>query len=108
MPLHFAASRSGQDAILARIFGHRVEVQAANDNGRPMGELMGDPQVLRATLLHFARYGLSAADAARDEAVAAFGANDEDAGRRWLAICRQLDRRMARRLERSQVTSLQA
>ncbi|PLK24363.1 hypothetical protein [Novosphingobium sp. TH158] len=107
MPLHFAASRTGNDAILARMFERKGPSRAANDNGRPIGDLMADPQVLRSTLLHFARHGLAAADVARNEAVAAFAANDEQNGRHWLAICRQLDRRMARRLE-SQVAQLQA
>ncbi|MCW1402157.1 hypothetical protein OKA06_07385 [Novosphingobium sp. MW5] len=99
MPLHFAASRIGNDAILARMFVRRMPGRAANDNGRAIGDLMADPQVLRETLLHFARYGMGAAAVARREAVIAFDADNDAEGRRWLAICRQLDRRMARGLE---------
>jgi hypothetical protein len=99
MPLHFAASRTGNDAILARIFERRVPARASNDNGRAIGDLMADPQVMRETLLHFARFGLGAAASARNEAASAFEAGNDDEGRRWLAICRQLDRRMARKLE---------
>lgn len=99
MPLHFAASRTGNDAILARIFERKGPSRPANDNGRLIGDLMSDPKVLRDTLLHFARYGMAAAQAAREEAVAAFELDDEAEGRRWLAICRQLDKRLARRVE---------
>jgi hypothetical protein len=99
MPLHFAASRIGNDAILARIFERRMPSRAVNDNGRAIGDLMSDPQVLRETLLHFARHGMGAAAVARIEAVKAFDAGDDASGRKWLAICRQLDRRMARGLE---------
>lgn len=99
MPLHFAASRTGNDAILARMFVRRIPARGANDNGRAIGDLMADPQVLRDTLLHFARHGMAAAAVARSEAIQAFDADNDAEGRRWLAICRQLDRRMARGLE---------
>ena len=99
MALTFAASRTGNDAILARIFARRAVSRGANDNGRAIGDLMSDPQVLRDTLLHFARHGMGAAAVARREAAEAFDAGNETSGRQWLAICRQLDRRMARGLE---------
>ncbi len=101
MPLHFAASRIGHDAILARTLSSPRTVRAANDNGRPLGEIMGKPEVLRATLLHFAKHGLAAADQARSNAEAAHRSGEEEVYRHWLAICRQLDRRLARRLESS-------
>lgn len=99
MPLHFAASRIGHDAILARALSCPRPVRAANDNGRPLGDIMAKPEVLRATLLHFAKHGLAAADQARCYAEAAQRSGEEEAYRHWLAICRQLDRRLARRLE---------
>lgn len=105
MALTFAASRTGNDAILARIFTRRAVSRGANDNGRAIGDLMSDPQVLRDTLLHFARHGMGAAAVARREAAEAFDAGNDTIGRQWLAICRQLDRRMARGLE-SQVCAL--
>ncbi len=99
MPLRFAASRTGNDAILARILGRKTPACPCNDNGRAIGDLMADPKVMRETLLHFARFGLGAAASARSQATIAFNAGNDDEGRRWLAICRQLDRRMARSIE---------
>lgn len=100
MSLRFAASRSGNDAILARALTCVLPESVANDNGRPLGDIMGNPQMLRATLLHFARHGLSAADQARLEAERARLEGREDDCRHWIAVCRQLDRRMASRIGR--------
>jgi hypothetical protein len=101
MSLRFAASRQGNDAILARALTCVLPDSVANDNGRPLGDIMGNPQMLRATLLHFARHGLSAADQARIEAERARLEEREDDFRHWIAVCRQLDRRMANRIEGS-------
>ncbi len=54
--------------------------------------------MLRASLRHFAEHGLAAATHARAKAEAAWFADDRDAYRWWLGICRTLDRRMARDL----------
>ncbi len=99
MPLHFAARRNGHDAVVARILTPRIPRRGANDNGRAIGDLMGDPAVLRATLMHFARHGLGAAELARAQAEAAHAKGDDATFRHWLAVLRQLDRRMALRME---------
>ena len=99
MSLRFAARRNGNDALVARILTPGFPRNAANENGRAIGDLMSDPAVLRATLLHFARHGLAAAELARGQAEAARANGDDATFRHWLAVCRQLDRRMATRLE---------
>ena len=99
MSLHFAASRTGNDALLARALTYTPPRRSANDNGRPLGELMAEQQVLRTALLHFAKFGLRAADTAREQAETARRLGDDDGFRHWLAVCRQLDRRLARGLE---------
>ena len=99
MSLRFAPSCNGRHTIVGRILTSPRPSRAANDNGRLIGELMGDPTVLRATLLHFARHGLAAAELARSQAEAAMLREDERTCRHWLAVCRQLDRRMAERFE---------
>ncbi|MXP09845.1 hypothetical protein GRI68_06600 [Altererythrobacter halimionae] len=55
--------------------------------------------LLREALLHFAKSGLGAADAAREQAEAAFFAGDRERYDHWLGICRLLDARMARAVE---------
>lgn len=105
MSLRFAARRNGNDVIVARILAPAFPRRAANDNGRAIGDLMSDPAVLRSTLLHFARHGLAAAEVARSQAVAAQAAGDDATFRHWLAVCRQLDRRMAQKLEGKVVPS---
>jgi hypothetical protein len=95
MPLHFAASRLGENAFVARMLTAPAVVRSANDNGRPIGEMLSEPSMLRFALLHFARHGLAAAEHARNNAEAAFTAGDEEQYRHWLAVCRLLDRRMA-------------
>ncbi|MFM5929531.1 MAG: hypothetical protein ACKOPQ_01335 [Novosphingobium sp.] len=102
MSLRFAPSRNANDAILARIFARKGPARPVNDNGIPIGDLMADPQIMRETLMHLAQFGMGAAPQARSRALSAFDAGDETEGRRWLAICRQLDRRMARTLEKQQ------
>lgn len=67
------------------------QLQAANDNiASPLNDA-----VLDAALRHFARFGLAAAERARDIADAARLSNDEAQCDWWLGICRKLDRRMA-------------
>ncbi len=67
------------------------QLQAANDNiASPLNDAM-----LNAALRHFARYGLAAAERARDIADVARLSNDEAQCEWWLGICRKLDRRMA-------------
>jgi hypothetical protein len=50
-------------------------------------------------LRHFGQHGLRAAEVARKHAEAAFFANDRLAYDWWLAICRTLDKRLARLTE---------
>ena len=99
MSLRFAARRNGNDAFVARILTPAFPRGAANENGRAIGDLMGDPDVLRATLLHFARHGLASAEIARRQAEVSRAKGDDTTFRHWLAVCRQLDRRLATRLE---------
>lgn len=91
MTIHFAAARPAVSAIL----GHRLSAvpvgRAANDNARDFAS----DEMLRAALRHFARYGLGAAEHARETAQRAFFAGDSDTYRWWLGVCRALDRRMA-------------
>jgi hypothetical protein len=92
MTLHFAAARTAAlPTYLARAQMVRMATRAANDNGD--GESHSD--VLRATLKHFARLGLSAASDARDQARTAHFTGDRQGYLHWLAICRTLDPRMA-------------
>ncbi len=69
----------------------QAPLRAANDND--IG-ISGD-ELLKAALRHFAQFGLSAAQQAKDNADQAFFANDRAAYHHWLAICRALDKRMA-------------
>ena len=96
MPIHFAGSRRPARSPVARCLILPRAMRAVNDNGRPVA----DNKVLKATLLHFAEHGLGAAEQARRLAEDAFLAGDEQGYRHWLAICRTLDRRVARRPRR--------
>jgi len=69
-----------------------ASLRAVNDNGRPLI----DNALLRSTLLHFAAHGLGAAADARGRAEEASLAGDGQGYHHWLAVCRTLDRRMAR------------
>ena len=84
----------------------RGPARPANDNGRALGELMAEPAMMRAALLHFASHGLAAADRARDLAEVAHEEGREGDYRHWLAVCRMLDRRLAVHLEKSAVIRL--
>lgn len=77
---------------------------AANDNAparAPLGPVC--ETTLHAALRHFALHGLAAARHARARAEEARAAGDELAYDWWLEICRALDRRMARELDRQAV-----
>ncbi|WP_234033057.1 hypothetical protein [Erythrobacter rubeus] len=69
----------------------RAVEHAANDNGDtgPADDLM------RAALRHFAKHGLGAARAAREQAEDAFFRGDRQAYDWWLGITRTLDKRLA-------------
>ena len=96
MPIHFAGSRRPAQSPLARCLTLPLGMEACNDNGRAIA----DNVVLRAALVHFAEHGLGAAEQARTLAEDAFLTGDEVTYRHWLAICRTLDRRMARTVSR--------
>lgn len=97
MTIRFAATRTSGNPVIARNLRATVPLYAANDNL----EGIGSDALLRTTLLHFARHGLGSAEHARKLAEAAFFAGDRAEYRKWLAVCRSLDRRMAQALERS-------
>lgn len=90
MTIRFSAAKGGRRS-LDRFFGTQISSFAAND-GAATAE---SDALLRAALKHFARHGLSAADAAREEAENAFFCGDREAYDHWLGICRLLDARMA-------------
>lgn len=91
MTITFAASRVPASSPLLRVATRGVPMRAANDNA----QTRPDDVLLREALRHFAQYGLGAAEQARVMAEQAFFAGDSDAYRRWMEICRTLDRRMA-------------
>ena len=99
MSIRFAAPRSRMrnrmDSEEARALCHLP----ANDNhGSGVHET-----TLHAALRHFADHGLAAARHARSQAEAARDQGDDLAFAWWLNICRALDRRMARELDRKAI-----
>lgn len=103
MSIHYAAARPFLSGVLASAANSRIATRAANDNGR----LDLFDNLLRDALKHFAAHGINAAEDARERAERAFFSNDRAAYRRWLGICRTLDRRMAAALA-AQMTSQDA
>jgi hypothetical protein len=91
MTINFAAARTPVSSLGAYLFRPRIALQAANDNGEPLRH----DGVLRDALKLFADFGLGAAEEARSRAERAFFAGDSAGYRRWLGICRTLDRRVA-------------
>lgn len=105
MAIRFSAARNGSCPVLVRALCPSVPLCAANDNSpararlhRRIREATADTaneRIFAEALRHFARHGLSAAAHARAHAAAARLAGDEVSCTWWIAICRQLDRRMA-------------
>jgi len=91
MTIRFAAAVRGENPILSRVLGASVPLEAGNDN---FNGISGD-KLMRATLRHFARYGLSAARQAKENAEIAWLSEDFAGHAFWLSVCRMLDRRMA-------------
>lgn len=91
MTITFAASRSPASSPLLRAAIRGVPMRAANDNAQGLP----DDILLHSALRHFAEHGLGAAEQARINAEKAFFLGDRDEYRRWMEICRTLDRRMA-------------
>lgn len=94
MTIHFAAARPAANARLVRWFASGRPARAANDNVTGQSDAENSA-LLRAALLHFARYRLGAAEIARTAAERAFFAGDREGQAHWLGVCRILDRRMA-------------
>lgn len=104
MAIRFSAARNGSCPVIVRALCPSVPLSAANDNFRRNSrrreprEAVADTaneRIFAEALRHFARHGLSAAAHARANAAAARLAGDDAACTWWIAICRQLDRRMA-------------
>lgn len=91
MSIRFAAARDGECAHVARVLTRVTVPQAANDSESGIGR----DALLRASLRHFAAYGLQAAERAKENAEAAYFAGRSGDYRHWMAICRTLDRRLA-------------
>jgi hypothetical protein len=91
MPVHFAAALLSHVPAIGWLRASRFPLNAANDNGSGVG----GERLLRAALRHFSKYGLGAAERARENAEAAFFLGDREQYRWWMAICTTLDRRMS-------------
>lgn len=92
--LHFSP-RHGSVALVAQ--RRPMRLVAANDN--PAAGSEGRDLVLATALRLFASHGLSAATQAGRRAREAASTGDEEGFNRWLAVCRALDRRLAREIE---------
>jgi hypothetical protein len=107
MTIRFAAAWGGATPVIVKALCPSAPLSAANDNGGGKRLSLGrcrrgfpsgypvDQELLAETLRHFARHGLAAAAQARTHAEACAAAGDGAGRDRWIAICRQLDRRMA-------------
>lgn len=104
MSIRFAAAPLSMAAFFGCLRVARSLPHAANDNGNGNPRAL-DPMLCDA-LRHFAEYGLGAAAQARHEAESCHARGDFAGFADWLEICRQLDRRMARNLERKLAAGL--
>lgn len=91
MTKFLAAPQSPARLSLARSLSVKVALRPSNDNARGIAS----DTLLHEALRHFARYGLGAAEQARENAENAFFAGDRQQYDWWIEICRTLDRRMA-------------
>ncbi len=96
MTIRFAPARNRNALVRTVAWGARgfTLSHAANDNG----DVADDQALLNETLRHFASHWLSAAERARNMALAAARTGDAAGYKRWLSVCRMLDKRMARAL----------
>ena len=99
MSIRFAPARKIAPQPVSRAFVLRHHRAAANDNALSV-ETLREREVLHDALRHFAEYGLGAAREAHLRAEEAFFAGDRTSYDRWLEICRLLDARVARQLQR--------
>ncbi|WP_395332904.1 hypothetical protein WBP06_06215 [Novosphingobium sp. BL-8H] len=110
MTIRFSAARGDTPPAVMRLLCSWAPLDAVNDNGATRraspvipsaaNQNGHDERMLTEALRHFAVYGLSAARHARANAEAARLAGDDKACEWWIAVCRQLDRRMAEAFER--------
>ena len=94
MSIRFAAAGTGDCAAVARVRRRPRLRTPANDCDTGVSQDL----LLQSTLRHFSRFGLGAAEQARNSAARAFFYGDRQAYRHWLAVCRKLDRQMATNL----------
>lgn len=100
MSIRFAAPAGRLPGRIDAATARRARFAPANDNGPALPAPDFADGALDAALRLFSRHGLAAATHARARAEDAFFAGDRPGYRRWLGICRALDRRMARELSR--------
>lgn len=103
MTIRFAAARGARSPLAWPVRCSSASLTASNDNHAEAGTLTRNATVplnasLSRALIHFSRFGLSAASRARDSALVAHAQADVETYYHWLEICRHLDRRMARQL----------
>lgn len=97
MTIRYAAARPTLAPVtLSRARLARISRSPANDNG----DAPRRDAVLRNALLHFAEFGLRAAEVAAERAEQAATAGDIPERDHWLEICRALDARRGRALAR--------
>lgn len=94
MTIRFAGARVDGKSPIGAWRCHSAPMCAANENS---GSHLDD-ETLVAALRHFARHGLAAAEHAGARALSASNQRDRDECLHWLAVCRQLDQRLAERL----------
>jgi predicted phage gp36 major capsid-like protein len=99
MSIRFAAPRHAIRNRMEDTAARIACLMPANDN---RSSHTAEP-TLDAALRHFARHGMAAAHQARARAQAARAEGDEQGFAWWLEICRALDRRMAREIDRQAV-----
>lgn len=97
MSLRFAAPKHAIRNRMDDAWARATCLFPANDNDAKHTSKIA----LNAALKHFADHGLAAARDASLQAQAARKSGDEQGYIKWMEICRSLDRRMARKLERS-------
>ncbi|KPH66420.1 hypothetical protein [Novosphingobium sp. ST904] len=123
MAIRFSAAKGGTCPVIVRALCPSVPLGAVNDNGtrrrtrrqrteghataqqQDAATLAANERIFAEALRHFARHGLSAASHARANAAAARLAGDIAACDWWIAICRQLDHRMAEAFARRLTTN---
>ncbi len=97
MSLHLVTARTAKRSPVAQYLYKSDIAPFANDNG----ELGDNDLFVEAALRHFATHGMGAARDAREQAEIAFFEGDRLTYDWWLSVCRILDRRIARELERN-------